>query len=192
MVSACGVARLVESTKTIPITEQPRAPTDPEDRLPMTTATDVYAFGWLVFQVLTDIDPFEMVRNPNIMKLIASGVKPNRPAPSTLPWKRGLDDVLWNQCLRCWEISPTERPTMEDVLEVFNVPVAPACPRVKVEQLSGSKAQNRAALQRADAAQDNAAGGRLLCITINAETSLTILGRSSYSLVHRVVDTLNL
>ncbi|KZV96058.1 kinase-like protein [Exidia glandulosa HHB12029] len=90
----------------------------------MTTATDVYAFAWLVFHTYTDIDPQELARNPDIMRLIASGVKPNRPGPETLPSLRGLDDIIWNMCLRCWEISPIARPPITEVIHAFDPPRA--------------------------------------------------------------------
>ncbi|KZV90309.1 hypothetical protein EXIGLDRAFT_720542 [Exidia glandulosa HHB12029] len=120
-----GTVLLPKSERTVPITSEPRAPVDHTERLPMTTATDVYAFAWLVFHVFTDIDPQELAADPKLMRLIASGVKPNRPGPTTLPAMRGLkDDNIWNTLVHCWEIFPNLRPTMLDVVKAFDVDLA--------------------------------------------------------------------
>ncbi|KZV93540.1 hypothetical protein EXIGLDRAFT_835611 [Exidia glandulosa HHB12029] len=122
LVDERGVAQLPKATATVPITWLPRAPANPEQRLPMTTATDVYAFAWLVFHAFTDIDPQELAQNPQMMRFIASGVRPNRPGPGTLPTMRGLDDTIWNMLVRCWDISPIARPPITEVIHVFNSP----------------------------------------------------------------------
>ncbi|KZV93569.1 hypothetical protein EXIGLDRAFT_717036 [Exidia glandulosa HHB12029] len=123
-----GVAHLPKSKTTVSITSLPRAPRSPEERLPMTTATDVYAFAWLVFHVYTDIDPQELAREPKMMRMIASGVKPNRPGPGTLPTQRGLSDTIWAMLLRCLEISPAARPPITEVLHAFDAPPPPIHP----------------------------------------------------------------
>ncbi|KZV78644.1 hypothetical protein EXIGLDRAFT_519546 [Exidia glandulosa HHB12029] len=125
LVDEHGYARLPKSRATAPVTSRPRAPANPDERLPMTTATDVYAFAWLVFHVYTDIDPHELARDPQTMRLIASGVKPNKPGPRTIPVHRGLDDPLWDVITRCWELNPALRPSMDEVLRAFDPPTAP-------------------------------------------------------------------
>ncbi|KZV93536.1 hypothetical protein EXIGLDRAFT_41751 [Exidia glandulosa HHB12029] len=111
-----GTAHLPKGSTTVPITTLPRAPASPQERLPMTTATDVYAFAWLVFH--------ELARNPSMMRMIASGVKPNRPAPGTLPAQRGLSDRIWAILLRCWDISPVARPSITEVIHAFDLPLS--------------------------------------------------------------------
>ncbi|KZV91818.1 kinase-like protein [Exidia glandulosa HHB12029] len=141
-VSQGGRVQLIPTKSTIPITSLPRAPARPDERLPMTTATDVYAFAWLVFHTYTDIDPQELARNPDMIRLIASGVKPNRPGPETLPSLRGLDDTIWNMCLRCWEISPIARPQITEVIHAFDTPRAcsvDAPPCHAVDAIVGSR-----------------------------------------------------
>ncbi|KZV93526.1 hypothetical protein EXIGLDRAFT_716998 [Exidia glandulosa HHB12029] len=126
VVNADGDAELLKSAATVPITSEPAAPATPEERLPMTTATDVYAFAWLVFQTFTDIDPQELARDPKVMRMIASGAKPNRPGPDSLPAQRGLHEEIWAMLLRCWEISPAARPTITEVVKVFDPAAAPS------------------------------------------------------------------
>ncbi|KZV93560.1 hypothetical protein EXIGLDRAFT_749093 [Exidia glandulosa HHB12029] len=121
MVNEHGVATLLKSEKSAPITSHPRAPTSPEERLPMTTATDLYAFAWLVFHVYTDVDPQAFARDSKTMNLIASGVKPNRPGPQTVPTLRGLNNKIWEMLLKCWSISPIERPKATEVLHAFDL-----------------------------------------------------------------------
>ncbi|KZV93541.1 hypothetical protein EXIGLDRAFT_717006 [Exidia glandulosa HHB12029] len=122
MVNEHGVAILLKSAKSAPITSQPRAPTSPEERLPMTTATDLYAFAWLVFHVYTDIDPLVLASNPKTMRLIASGIKPNRPGPDTPPSRRGLNEKIWSVTMKCWDISPVGRPRATEVVQAFDLP----------------------------------------------------------------------
>ncbi|KZV89903.1 hypothetical protein EXIGLDRAFT_750945 [Exidia glandulosa HHB12029] len=122
-VSSNGSVRLRQSAKTATITSEPREPNHPNEKLPMTTATDVYAFAWLIFHVYTDIDPQELALNSEILRLIAAGVKPTRPGPATIPTKRGLNDAIWEMCLLCWEISPAARPSMTEVIRVFETAI---------------------------------------------------------------------
>ncbi|KZV84803.1 hypothetical protein EXIGLDRAFT_841918 [Exidia glandulosa HHB12029] len=124
VVNADGDAELLKTAATVSITSEPATPTHPEERLPMTTATDVYAFAWLVFQTFTDIDSQALVRDPKVMRMIASGAKPNRPGPDSLPTQRGLNEEIWAMLLRCWEISPAARPSITEVVKVFD-PSAP-------------------------------------------------------------------
>ncbi|KZV84797.1 hypothetical protein EXIGLDRAFT_753635 [Exidia glandulosa HHB12029] len=120
MMDENGVAILPKSEKTVPITSQPRAPASPEERLPMTTGTDLYAFAWLVFRVYTDIDPLILAHDSKTMHLIASGIKPNRPGPDTLSTMRGLNDQIWEIMLRCWDLSPAARPRAAEVAHAFD------------------------------------------------------------------------
>ncbi|KZV89906.1 hypothetical protein EXIGLDRAFT_695253 [Exidia glandulosa HHB12029] len=175
-VSPSGRAKLVKSAKTTAITEQPRQPVNAEDKLPATTATDVYAFAWLVFHVFTGIDPQELVRNdPKIMQLIASGVKPNRPGPNTLPTNRGLDDTIWAMCLRCWEISPIARPTMNEVIKAFECDAT--TPSAKA-----SSAVPTDVIPSADDMIEKPRGGVKLYIPRRERStySLTIIGKPVY------------
>ncbi|KZV93576.1 hypothetical protein EXIGLDRAFT_717045 [Exidia glandulosa HHB12029] len=123
LVSANGSVRLRHSVKTTTITSEPRESNYPNEKLPMTTATDVYAFAWLIFHVYTDIDPQELALNSEILRLIAAGAKPTRPGPATIPAKRGLDDAIWELCLCCWEISPAARPLMAEVMRVLEIAI---------------------------------------------------------------------
>ncbi|KZV93528.1 hypothetical protein EXIGLDRAFT_691497 [Exidia glandulosa HHB12029] len=124
-----GNAHLMKSAASVPITSQPSTPATPEERLPMTSATDIYALGWLTFHVFTDIDPQDLARNPKIMSMIASGVKPNRPGLNTLPTKRGLNDSIWAVLLQCWGISPAARPSITAFLRSFDVPAPALAPK---------------------------------------------------------------
>ncbi|KZV84793.1 hypothetical protein EXIGLDRAFT_841909 [Exidia glandulosa HHB12029] len=124
-----GNAHLMKSTANVPITSLPSTPATPQERLPMTTATDIYALAWLTFHVFTDINPQDLASNPKIMNMIASGVKPNRPGPNTLPTQRGLNDSIWAVLLQCWVISPVARPSITAFLRSFDVPAPALAPK---------------------------------------------------------------
>lgn len=90
-------------------------------RVPRTISSSsiVYFESNCAIQIYTDIDPQQIARNPHILQLIARGMKPNRPGPQTLPFVLGLNDDIWEMCMRCWEISPIDRPPMQEVLPAF-------------------------------------------------------------------------
>ncbi|KZV78643.1 hypothetical protein EXIGLDRAFT_737077 [Exidia glandulosa HHB12029] len=115
VVSAAGVAQLRPSAKSVPATEPPRYLRSKDEQLPMTTATDVYSFGWLAYQVYTGIAPQDLARDAEQMRIIVAGGKPSRP---TTPLHE-LSDAVWTILLQCWEISPAARPSMDEVANTF-------------------------------------------------------------------------
>lgn len=67
----------------------------------------------------TDIDPQELVRDNHNMKLIASGVKPNRPGRMTLAQLRGMNDKIWMMLVQYWDLSPAFHPPIVEVLRAL-------------------------------------------------------------------------
>lgn len=66
------------------------------------------------------------MNNMRLFSLIMSGIHHVRPGPTSLATARGLDDSLWDICLRCWEKLPTDRPSMCTIVAAFNgTPIPP-------------------------------------------------------------------
>ncbi|KAK8872167.1 hypothetical protein M9Y10_007929 [Tritrichomonas musculus] len=71
-------------------------------------ASDVYAFSLIVYQLMTNLVPFEGVNFFNLMMKITKGDRPL--IPETLPktYKSFIES--------CWSESPEDRPTFEEII----------------------------------------------------------------------------
>ncbi|KZV89755.1 kinase-like protein [Exidia glandulosa HHB12029] len=78
-----------------------------------TCATDVYAFGMLVYQVMTGAHPWPKSNEYAVLLEIVQGCVPPRPTE--------IDDDLWDLCLRCWSIVPEYRPSISEGLRILVV-----------------------------------------------------------------------
>ena len=71
---------------------------------------DVYAYGMMMFEILTMIEPFEDITNPNSIPLkVCSGVRPEIPKNVPKPFKTLIQD--------CWAQDPEDRPSFDDIVE---------------------------------------------------------------------------
>ena len=62
-------------------------------------------------QTFFDTVPFHGISEFQIIRLLAKGKRPHR-----LENPR-MEDNTWNVIQRCWESIPSERPTMEQIVE---------------------------------------------------------------------------
>ncbi|KAF8349572.1 kinase-like domain-containing protein, partial [Amanita rubescens] len=76
-----------------------------------TMPTDVYAYGCLYYAMFFDVKPFHGMNHYQIMRSVTSGLRPER-----LENPR-LEDDAWNLIQSCWKAGPSERPTMEQILQ---------------------------------------------------------------------------
>ena len=78
-----------------------------------TKASDCYALGMVIFEVLSGETPFSPHSNPLIMKKVLDGERPERP--------RGeggalFTDTIWEISELCWKHEPGERTNAKAVL----------------------------------------------------------------------------
>lgn len=74
-----------------------------------TKAGDVYAFGIILFQIMTNEEPFKKINGYNIFKKVVEGERP------TFPFK--IPDSYHNLIKRCWSQNPDERPNFDSIVE---------------------------------------------------------------------------
>ena len=76
-----------------------------------TKASDCYALGMVILEVLSGQAPFAGDRDYIVMRKVIDGGRPERPEGA---W---FKDVLWATLEGCWLPQPEDRPTIEAVLE---------------------------------------------------------------------------
>jgi serine/threonine protein kinase len=83
---------------------------DLEDSQP-TKESDNYAFGMVVFEVLSGQPPFAGYKGFIVTRKVIEGERPERPEGS---W---FTNDLWGTLKQCWSPQPEERPTAAAVLK---------------------------------------------------------------------------
>jgi len=74
----------------------------------VTMASDVWAFGMTVLEILTGRLPFvQLEYHLAVIHFVAEG---GRPTQERYP---EINDNIWSELERCWHTDPTRRPSME-------------------------------------------------------------------------------
>jgi len=101
--SICGTCRWMACELITPSNEEE------EETIPqITTATDVWAFGMTVLEILSGRVPFFCFNNHfTVVHFVTKGGRPTR---ERYP---GIGDDVWSLMDRCWHADPAQRPSME-------------------------------------------------------------------------------
>ncbi|EJD51677.1 kinase-like protein, partial [Auricularia subglabra TFB-10046 SS5] len=82
--------------------------------VPRSRATDVFAFGILIFETYAGVLPTQLgPSNEAIIGAVRGGKRPQRGAVT----HAGLTDGMWRLACDCWKHDPGQRPTMEEAVE---------------------------------------------------------------------------
>ena len=77
---------------------------------------DMYAFGMVVYEVLTGLDPFNHKKDVAIFSLIRLIVNGERPAKPRNAEEIGLGNQTWKLVKECWRSDSKNRPTVGQAL----------------------------------------------------------------------------
>ena len=80
----------------------------------LTKQSDCYAFGMVIYEVLSGRVPFSQLKHYTVIRKVMDGERPERP--------RGAEgalftDELWHMVTQCWATQPESRPSVAAVLE---------------------------------------------------------------------------
>jgi len=90
-------------------------------------ATDVWAYGMVVYELLTWKVPYaDKPYDQNVILAIATGELPAKPEDTGDP---RMFDRLWNFCLSCWRES-SNRPTAAEIVSFMSTCAMPKVPAV--------------------------------------------------------------
>ena len=78
-----------------------------------TKASDCYALGMVIYEVLSGQKPFAQCREPTVIRKVIDGERPGRPQGVGGSF---VDDV-WGMAERCWESQPENRLNVGAVLQ---------------------------------------------------------------------------
>jgi len=79
-----------------------------------TKESDCYALGMVVYEVLSGQVPFAPCGGPIIIFKVLNGEHPERPQGQERVW---FTDILWEMLKWCWEPIPSDRPSLNAVLQ---------------------------------------------------------------------------
>ncbi|KAI6094881.1 kinase-like domain-containing protein, partial [Pisolithus sp. B1] len=86
------------------------------DDFPASMASDVWAYGMTILELVTRTVPFRECRNlTEVIIRLQTRRLPSRPAEESTQFR--LTDAWWEICTSCWRYVPSTRPTMEDIQE---------------------------------------------------------------------------
>ena len=77
-----------------------------------TKRSDCYAFGMVVYEVLSERVPFSRRKGYDIIGDIINGKRPGRPRGKKGTW---FTDDIWSILERCWKPNPGDRPSIREV-----------------------------------------------------------------------------
>ncbi|KZT50795.1 kinase-like protein [Calocera cornea HHB12733] len=83
----------------------------------MTTASDIYSCGMVIYEIYTGQDPFYQITAAfRIASMVQEGTRPKRPEQALCP-SSDLQDAMWEIAEACWSRDPWSRPTALEVVD---------------------------------------------------------------------------
>ncbi|KAI9334528.1 kinase-like domain-containing protein [Obelidium mucronatum] len=80
-----------------------------------TTAHDVYSFAMTIYEILSEVQPFDDAIHPeSIPKWVTEGDRPDS-KPDQIP----EDSWEWSLIQACWDQDPTKRPSFEEIIKII-------------------------------------------------------------------------
>ena len=79
-------------------------------------SADVFAFAMLAVEVFSGRVPFGGMENESVIVQIASGKRPIKPPAAE---QLGLSAEMWKFIEKCWSASPNKRPTIDEVVKIW-------------------------------------------------------------------------
>ena len=83
-----------------------------------TRASDRYALGMVILEVLTGQPPFALFKDLAVIQKVTDGGRPERPKGVKGAW---FTDGLWEMLGLCWKKDPQSRPSIEAVRECLEM-----------------------------------------------------------------------
>ncbi|EJD36022.1 kinase-like protein [Auricularia subglabra TFB-10046 SS5] len=74
-------------------------------------ASDVYAFGVVLYQVYRSERPWADMSTMDVIHVKQTSALPGRPA------SENMDEGIWQTCTRCWDPDPAARPRVSQLIE---------------------------------------------------------------------------
>ena len=99
-----------------------------------TKESDCYAFGTVIYEVLSGQVPFPKCSTPVIILKVMADERPGRPQGVRGAW---FTDDLWKMLEQCWKPQPCERPGPEVILrclEGITRPLRPSSPTPTLDE----------------------------------------------------------
>ena len=81
-----------------------------------TKSSDCYAFGMVIYEVLSGLVPFSCYKSYAVASRVLEGERPRRPQGAEGVW---FTDDIWGISERCWVPTRDDRPSIEYVLQVL-------------------------------------------------------------------------
>ncbi|KAI9338226.1 kinase-like domain-containing protein [Obelidium mucronatum] len=80
-----------------------------------TTAHDVYSFAMTVYEILSEVQPFDDAKHPHVIpRWVKDGER-----PESKPDKIPEDSWEWLLIQACWDQDPTKRPSFEEIVKII-------------------------------------------------------------------------
>ena len=120
-----------------------------------TRHSDCYALGMVIYEVLSGRAPFFRYHGYAVVVRIANGERPKRPQGEEGGW---FTDDIWSTLERCWQPSPSDRPSIKLVLHHLEIVSRSSIPPEKMAGLPAMNPPTRDSIQSAEESTEESEG----------------------------------